>query len=92
MLNTKSDLLGWEGMRLRIAVREAQEGKASEASASSSPGTHTHGTVSNRLDCTPIAVSYALQLPHRYSVSLAPSHCLLPVVNTGCRTKMANAG
>jgi hypothetical protein len=59
VLNTKSDLLGWEGMRLRIAVREAQEKKGLEASASpSSPETHTHGTVSNRLDCTLIALSY----------------------------------
>ncbi|KAF8477717.1 mitochondrial 50S ribosomal protein L28-like protein [Russula ochroleuca] len=40
VLGTKSDLLGWEGMRLRVAVREAQERRASEASASSSPHTH----------------------------------------------------
>ncbi len=59
VLNTKSDLLGWEGMRLRVAVREAQEKKGLEASASPSPpGVHTHGTVSNRLDCTLIALSY----------------------------------
>jgi large subunit ribosomal protein L28 len=59
VLKTKSDLLGWEGMRLRVAVREAQERKGSEASASPSPpGPHTHGTVSNRLDCTLIAPSY----------------------------------
>jgi len=45
VLKTKSDLLGWEGMRLRIAVREAQERKALEAEAlSSSPGTHTHAS------------------------------------------------
>ena len=61
VLNTKSDLLGWEGMRLRVAVREAQEKKELEASASPSPpGPHTHGTVSNRLDCTLIALSYPL--------------------------------
>ncbi|KAI0301425.1 mitochondrial 50S ribosomal protein L28-like protein [Russula brevipes] len=42
VLNTKSDLLGWEGMRLRVAVREAQERKALGAS-SSPPGEHTHG-------------------------------------------------
>jgi large subunit ribosomal protein L28 len=59
VLHTKSDLLGWEGMRLRVAVREAQEKKGSEVSASPSPpGPHTHGTVSNRLDCTLIALSY----------------------------------
>ena len=58
VLNTKSDLLGWEGMRLRVAVREAQERKGLEASVSpSSPGAHTHGTVSNRLDRTLIALS-----------------------------------
>ena len=57
VLNTKSDLLGWEGMRLRVAVREAQEKKGLEASASPSPsGAHTYGTVSNRLDCTLIAL------------------------------------
>ncbi|KAI9507099.1 mitochondrial 50S ribosomal protein L28-like protein [Russula earlei] len=33
VLNTRSDLLGWEGMRLRIAVREAQEKMALEASS-----------------------------------------------------------
>ncbi|KAN0114327.1 54S ribosomal protein L24, mitochondrial [Russula decolorans] len=45
VLNTKSDLLGWEGMRLRVAVREAQEKKGLEASASPSPsGTHTHAS------------------------------------------------
>jgi large subunit ribosomal protein L28 len=77
VLNTKSDLLGWEGMRLRIAVREAQEKKGLEASASPSPpGAHTHGTVFTRLDCTLIALSHPLKLP-RYSVSLAPSHCIL---------------
>lgn len=79
MLNTKSDLLGWEGMRLRVAVREAQEKKGLEVSASPSPpGAHTHGTVSTGLDCTYIALSYPHQLP-RYSVSLAPSHCLISV-------------
>ncbi|KAI0251505.1 mitochondrial 50S ribosomal protein L28-like protein [Lactifluus subvellereus] len=41
VLNTKSALLGWEGMRLRIAVRDAQERKALEASPSPS-GAHTH--------------------------------------------------
>ena len=61
VLNTKSDLLGWEGMRLRMAVREAQEKKGLESSASPSPpGPHTHGTVSNRLECTPFALSYPL--------------------------------
>lgn len=36
MLDTKADLLGWEGMRLRVAVREAQERNALEASSSPS--------------------------------------------------------
>jgi hypothetical protein len=46
-------------MRLRVAVREAQEKKGLEVSALPSPsGPHTHGTVSNRLDCTLIALSY----------------------------------
>ena len=36
VLNTKADLLGWEGMRLRVAVREAQERNALEASSSPS--------------------------------------------------------
>ncbi|KAF8495471.1 hypothetical protein F5888DRAFT_557657 [Russula emetica] len=45
VLNTKSDLLGWEGMRLRVAVREAQEKKGLEASAlPSPPGAHTHAS------------------------------------------------
>lgn len=62
VLNTKSDLLGWEGMRLRVAVREAQEQKGLEDSVSPSvspspSGAHTHGTVSNRLDRTLIALS-----------------------------------
>ncbi|KAH9972517.1 hypothetical protein BJV74DRAFT_864972 [Russula compacta] len=43
VLNTKSDSLGWEGMRLRVAVREALERKALEVS-SSPPGVHRHGT------------------------------------------------
>jgi len=43
VLNTRSDLLGWEGMRLRVAVREAQERKVLEASASP-PGEHTHAS------------------------------------------------
>ena len=47
VLNTKSDLLGWEGMRLRVAVREAQERKALEVSPSPS-GAHTHGRYSIR--------------------------------------------
>ncbi|KAH9972649.1 mitochondrial 50S ribosomal protein L28-like protein [Lactifluus volemus] len=38
VLNTKSDLLGWEGMRLRVAVREAQERKV----FSSPSGAHPH--------------------------------------------------
>ncbi|KAN0133023.1 hypothetical protein V8E53_009053 [Lactarius tabidus] len=36
VLKTKADLLGWEGMRLRVAVREAQERNALEASSSPS--------------------------------------------------------
>jgi len=43
VLNTRSDLLGWEGMRLRIAVREAQERRALEAS-SAPPREHTHAS------------------------------------------------
>ncbi|KAI0318204.1 ribosomal L28 family-domain-containing protein [Amylostereum chailletii] len=31
VLQTKTDLLGWEGMRLRVLVREAQERKIAEA-------------------------------------------------------------
>jgi large subunit ribosomal protein L28 len=40
VLNTKSDLLGWEGMRLRVAVREAQERKV----FSTPSGAHPHGS------------------------------------------------
>ncbi|KAN0133026.1 54S ribosomal protein L24, mitochondrial [Lactarius tabidus] len=36
VLRAKADLLGWEGMRLRVAVREAQERNALEASSSPS--------------------------------------------------------
>ncbi|KAH9956372.1 mitochondrial 50S ribosomal protein L28-like protein [Russula dissimulans] len=43
VLNTKSDLLGWEGMRLRVAVREAQERKMLEASTPP-PEAHTHAS------------------------------------------------
>ncbi|KAH9046604.1 hypothetical protein EDB84DRAFT_1465572 [Lactarius hengduanensis] len=42
VLNTKADLLGWEGMRLRVAVREAQERNTLEASTSPSAAP-THG-------------------------------------------------
>ena len=48
VLNTKSDLLGWEGMRLRVAVREAQERNALEASTSPSEAP-THGASAIRL-------------------------------------------
>ncbi len=47
MLNTKADLLGWEGMRLRVAVREAQERNALEASTSPSEAP-THGASPTR--------------------------------------------
>ncbi|KAI9450091.1 hypothetical protein BJY52DRAFT_1126140 [Lactarius psammicola] len=69
VLNTKADLLGWEGMRLRVAVREAQERNALEASTSPSEAP-AHGASSNSSDTTTrLAFSFPLQLPHRYSIS-----------------------
>ena len=47
MLNTKADLLGWEGMRLRVAVREAQERNALQASTSPSEAP-MHGASATR--------------------------------------------
>jgi hypothetical protein len=76
VLNTKSDLLGWEGMRLRIAVREAQERKALEAFPSTS-GAHTHGMSPIR-PIALVALSSPLQLPRKYSISFAISQSFTP--------------
>jgi hypothetical protein len=103
VLNTKADLLGWEGMRLRVAVREAQERNALEASSSPSEAP-THGASANATRpiplvshshfrfSSPIDIVFHILLLQAVIPFPLSRGCVSGLTSWACRAKMYHVG
>jgi hypothetical protein len=98
VLNTKADLLGWEGMRLRVAVREAQERNALEASSSPSqaptPGASANSSDLHSSSHSHFRSSSPIDIDYSISYTAFTSRCYVPKTpfSLGCVSRLTSRG